>query len=178
MPARSIIKNRHQLRQAREALKGLPPKEREALHWNGIGPGDGYIGFWKTVKYYRQKIAGIEVALRNNKLSAETRQELKADLRYYAEQVLMIYGKVIGFEKAKLQSITLKGDPDNPLHMNLDMNLDLSVLSDEELDVLARILPKLGGASGPASAAQNLLLEGGRGAAPPPRKPRARRDRA
>jgi hypothetical protein len=81
MPAHSIIKNRHQLRQAREALKGLPPKEREALYWNGIGPGDGYIGFWKTVKYYRQKIAGIERELRNDKLSAETRRAGRHDLR-------------------------------------------------------------------------------------------------
>jgi hypothetical protein len=133
------------------------------------------------VKYYRQKIAGIERALRGDatdKLSAETRRELKADARYYAEQVVMIYGKVIGFEKPALKSITVKGDPDNPLHMNLDMDLDLSVLSDEELSVLARILPKLGGASGPASAAQNVVAQGLRGAAPSPGKPRTRRDRA
>jgi hypothetical protein len=142
-----------------------------------VGPGDGYIGFWKTVKYYRQKIAGIERALRDDKLSPMTRRELKADARYYAEQVTMIYGKVIGLEKAKLQSITLKGDPDNPLQMNLNMDLDLSVLSEEELAVLARILPKLGSASGPASAAQDVLPEGGRGEATSSRKPRARRDR-
>jgi hypothetical protein len=42
MPARSIVSNRNQMRQAREALKAVPLEQREELRRNGIGPGDSY----------------------------------------------------------------------------------------------------------------------------------------
>jgi hypothetical protein len=120
---------------------------------DGIGPGDAYVGFWKTVANYRRRLSQIVAMLKKENLPPETRRELKKDMRYYSEQVVMIYGKVIGFERPLLKSIQVKGDPDNPLNVNMD--LDLSGLSDEELVVLARILPKLGG----ASAAENSAVE-------------------
>jgi hypothetical protein len=45
--ARSEISNRNLMWQARQTLAALPQKERDALHYAGLGPGDGYIGMWK-----------------------------------------------------------------------------------------------------------------------------------
>jgi hypothetical protein len=95
------------------------------------------------VNHYRAKIAGYQSELRTGNLKPSKRQELQRDERYYAEQVVAIYGRLLGHEKPKLQAITLMGDPKNPLHMTHD----LSVLSDGELDALSRILPKLGGST-------------------------------
>jgi hypothetical protein len=72
-----------------------------------------------------------------------SRDELEKKQRYYTEQILGCYCTVMPYEKAKLQAITISGDPNKPLHMTHD----LSVLSDDELHVLARILPKLGGST-------------------------------
>jgi hypothetical protein len=55
------------------------------------------------------------------------------------------YGKLLPREKPKLNSIEVNDDPQNPVHMLID----LTVLPDEDLHALARILPKLGGATGP-----------------------------
>ena len=38
---------------ARAAMRALPPEQREDLHWNGIGPGDSYVGMWKLIEFYR-----------------------------------------------------------------------------------------------------------------------------
>jgi hypothetical protein len=59
MPARSIVSNRNQMRQAREVLKALPPKQREELRYQGIGPGDSYIGMWRMVNAYRFKLNAL-----------------------------------------------------------------------------------------------------------------------
>jgi hypothetical protein len=104
------------------------------------------------VNHYRAKIAGYQSELRTGNLKPSKRQELQRDERYYAEQVVAIYGRLLGHEKPKLQAITLMGDPKNPLHMTHD----LSVLSDGELDALSRILPKLGGST--ESLKMNRLL--------------------
>jgi hypothetical protein len=48
-------------------------------------------------------------------------------------------------EKPKLQSIEVNDNPQNPVHMQID----LTGLLDEDLQALARILPKLGGSNGP-----------------------------
>jgi hypothetical protein len=55
------------------------------------------------------------------------------------------YVKLLPHEKPKLNSIEVNDDPQNPVHMLID----LTVLPDEDLHALARILPKLGGATGP-----------------------------
>jgi hypothetical protein len=50
------------------------------------------------------------------------------------------YVKLLPHEKPKLNSIEVNDDPQNPVHMLID----LTVLPDEDLHALARILPKLG----------------------------------
>jgi hypothetical protein len=75
------------------------------------------------------KIAGFQAQLKGGDITPSKRQELEQAERYYAEQVVAIYGRLLGHEKPKLQAITLMGDPKNPLHMTHD----LSVLSDGEL---------------------------------------------
>jgi hypothetical protein len=47
------------MRQAREALKALPPEEREQLWYGGIGPGDSYIGMWRMVNAYRFRLNAL-----------------------------------------------------------------------------------------------------------------------
>jgi hypothetical protein len=71
------------------------------------------------------------------------RQELERNERYLTEQIVSIYVKLLPHEKPRLNSIDLKGDPQNPLQMQVD----LTGLSDGDLHALARILPKLGGAT-------------------------------
>jgi hypothetical protein len=94
--------NRDKLRKSREALKALDPEKREALYWNGIGPGDSYIGLWRAVNHYRAKIAGYQSELRTGNLKPSKRQELERAERYYAEQVVAIYGRLLGHEKPAL----------------------------------------------------------------------------
>ena len=47
MPRRkeTLFTNRKAMKQAREELRALPAEERDALVYDGIGPGDSYIGF-------------------------------------------------------------------------------------------------------------------------------------
>jgi hypothetical protein len=73
------------------------------------------------VNHYRAKIAGYQSELRTGNLKPSKRQELERAERYYAEQVVAIYGRLLGHEKPKLQAITLIGDPKNPLHMTHDL---------------------------------------------------------
>jgi hypothetical protein len=146
MPARSIVSNRNQMRKAREALGVLPPEQREDLRFHNIGPGDSYIGLWRIVNHYRHRLFGIQSSLaKHGQLTHRRQQELERDERYLTEQIVGIYVKLLPHEKPKLNSIDLKGDPQNPLHMQVD----LKGLPDEDLQALARILPKLGGAAGP-----------------------------
>jgi hypothetical protein len=97
------------------------------------------------------------------RMTPAQRREMEKNERYYAEEIKDMYGRVLGCEKPKLQSIEVRGDPRNPLNMSID----LSGLPDEDLNDLARILPKLGGAIGP-DAAPRLNAPSGSGRATPP----------
>jgi hypothetical protein len=145
MPFRSSVTNRKLMRQARKTLAALPPKERDALHWNGIGPGDSYIGMWRIVTQYRHRLREIQIGLSNPNIKPATKRDLEKDWRYLMEQIVKLYSTVLPYEKAKLSAITISGDPTNPMHVEHD----LSHLTDGELRALARILPKLGGVTGP-----------------------------
>jgi hypothetical protein len=48
------------MKQAREAIRALPTKERDKLTWNGIGPGDSYIGMWRMLNRYRYKLSIVQ----------------------------------------------------------------------------------------------------------------------
>lgn len=148
-----MYSNRALLKKAREELRGLPTKERNALFYDGIGPGDSYVGFWRMVNSYRHRVKSIQAILsideakpEKERMPPSKRRELEKNERYYSEEIKDIYGRVLGCEKPKLQSIMLQGDPSNPMQMEVS----LEGLSDEELKVLARILPKLGGATAAA----------------------------
>ena len=78
-------------------------------------------------------------------MTAIEERQLEKDIRYYCERITFIYGKLLVHEKPKLASVEFKGDQQNPVYHEVD----LKNLSDEDLNALARILPKLGGATGP-----------------------------
>ena len=147
MPARSIVSNRNQMRQAREALRALPPEQREELWYGGIGPGDSYIGMWRMVNACRFRLNAFKDQARADVPFVEERQ-LEKDIRYYSEQITTLYGKLLVHEKPKLASVEFKGDQQKPIYHEVD----LKNLSDEDLNALARILPKLGGATGPGGS--------------------------
>ena len=142
MPAHSIVSNRKQMRQAREAMRDLPPKQREELHYQGIGPGDSYIGMWRMVNAYRSKLNALFKDKARDDVTPVEERQLELDIRYYSEQITHLYSKLLVHEKPKLQAIEVKGDPQGPHYHEADLRR----LSREDLLALARILPKLGGA--------------------------------
>jgi len=147
MPARSMILNGNQMRKAREALKALPPEQREELHYQGIGPGDSYVGMWRMVNRYRYRLNSLDQEMRADMTTSKW-YELEKHARYYPEQITSLYGKLLVHEKPKLASVEFKGDQQKPIFQEVD----LRNLSNEDLDALARILPKLGGATGPGGS--------------------------
>src|SRR5215470_8028822 len=144
MPARSIISNRNKLRKAREALRALPAERREELRFNNIGPGDSYVGIWRVVNAYRRRFNDVEIALRQSGLSLAKEHDLRKEWRQLLEQIVGCYSTILPFEKAKLTTIKVSGDPMTP---PMYSKFDLSHLPDEDINALARILPKLGGAT-------------------------------
>jgi hypothetical protein len=54
-PTRSIVLNRNKMRKAREALKALPPEQREELRYQGIGPDDSYVGMWRIRRPFHDR---------------------------------------------------------------------------------------------------------------------------
>jgi hypothetical protein len=90
-------------------------------------------------------------------------RQLEKDIRYYSEQITSLYAKLLVHEKPKLASVEMKGDPQSPLYHEVD----LKNLSDEDLHALARILPKLGGASESTRPAENVVDAGARRNAAP-----------
>jgi hypothetical protein len=126
----------------------VPPKQREELRFNGIGPGDSYLGMWRMVNLYRRRLDQIVTRIshheRRGAFDAGELAKLERDERYYSEQITHLYSKLLVHEKPKVQAIEVKGDPASPLYHEAD----LKNLPDEDLDALARILPKLGGTTG------------------------------
>ena len=98
------------------------------------------------VNRYRYRLHYIEAALAKI-LSPDDpgRAILEKEERYYSEQIIALYSKLLPHEKPKLQSIEVRGDQQGSAYHEVD----LKNLSDEDLNALARILPKLGGATGP-----------------------------
>jgi hypothetical protein len=160
-----MILNRNQMRKARDSLKALPPEQREQLRYQGIGPGDSYIGMWRMVNCYRFRVNALCKAKTRADVTPIEERQLEKDIRYYCERITFIYGKLLVHEKPKLASIEFKGDQQNPVYQEVD----LKNLSNEELHALARILPKLGGASQsgePAAGARRDAPARGGGRAP------------
>ena len=81
MPARSMILNGNQMRKAREALKALPPEQREELHYQGIGPGDSYVGMWRMVNRYRYRLNSLDQEMRADMTTSKW-SELEKHARY------------------------------------------------------------------------------------------------
>jgi hypothetical protein len=131
------------MRKAREALKALPPEQREQLWYGGIGPGDSYIGMWRMVNAYRFRLNALFKDQTRADVPPVEERQLEKDIRYYSEQITSLYGKLLVHEKPKLASVEVKGDQQKPIYHEVD----LKNLSDDDLAALARILPKLGAAS-------------------------------
>jgi hypothetical protein len=110
------------------------------LRYKGIGPGDSFVGMWRMVNFYRYRLNILDQEMRTETTPSKS-CELEKDSRYYSEQITSIYGKLLIHEKPRLSSVEVKGDPQNPLHTNVD----LTGLPDEDIHALARIIPKLGG---------------------------------
>ena len=145
------------MRKAREALKALPPEQREELRFQDLGPGDAYIIMWRALNLHRKRISdGIRS---------------EADWRYHMERIVDCCTSLMPFEKVRLAPVKVSGDPNAP-HMY--SKVDLSHLPDEDIHALARILPKLGG--GTANGAQGDAAGHARGDAAPNRAEGARSD--
>jgi Group II intron, maturase-specific domain len=113
-------------------IKSRHPSANSASAYAGIGPGDSYIGLWRMLNHYRHRLHGIQVQMgKPHRPTVEA--SLQADERYYSEEIVGIYIKLLSYEKPKLKSIEFKCDPNNPLHMQVD----LKVLSDADLQALA-----------------------------------------
>jgi hypothetical protein len=121
----------------------LAPEQRKGLHYNGIGPGDSYVGTWVLLNFYRRKLTDTLKALTNEKTTPEVRREHLETQRWCLDHIEGLYKMLLPHEKARLQSITLTGDPSSPVYHEVD----LKGLPTEDLKALARILPKLGGAA-------------------------------
>ena len=64
--------------------------------------------------------------------------------RYLLDKIADLYTKVLPYERARLAAFRIAGDSDAPIHVKHD----LSKLTDGELTFLAKIIPKLAGATG------------------------------
>jgi hypothetical protein len=83
--------------------------KREELRWNGIGPGDAYVGIWRIVNAYRRKAHEVQIGLSRPNIMPATKHELEKERRYLMEQIIDIYSTILPFEKAKLAAVTLTG---------------------------------------------------------------------
>jgi hypothetical protein len=118
---------------------------------------------WRMVNRYRYRLHYIEAALAKI-LSPDDpgRAILEKEERYYSEQIIALYSKLLPHEKPKLQSIEVRGDQQGPVYHKVD----LDILSDQDLHALARILPKLGGASQSGEPVAGAVYAGARRNAP------------
>ena len=124
----------------------LTPEERAGLYYNGLGPGDSYVGIWLLLNLYRRKLVKVQELLTKHddwSRTAGSTMTYGEQEQLYLDRIQEIYKTLLPHEKAKLQSITHFGDPARPVYHEVD----LKGLPTEDLKALARILPKLGGAA-------------------------------
>ena len=56
---KGLISNRKQLKIARDAIKAIPPEQRNELRMGGLGPGDSYIVMWRALNLYRRRLTKV-----------------------------------------------------------------------------------------------------------------------
>jgi hypothetical protein len=91
-------------------MRALPPEQRDELRYAGIGPGDSYVGIWRMVNAYLAKLSDVMNGLSHDNITPARSRELEEEWRYLCEQVVNIYAKILPFEKAKLNAVTVSGD--------------------------------------------------------------------
>jgi hypothetical protein len=124
---------RNKIAAAHKELAALTPEQRKGLHYNGIGPGDSYVGTWVLLNFYRRKLTHTLKALTNEKTSPAARLEHNEIQRWCLDHIEGLYKMLLPHEKARLQSITLTGDPSTPVYHEVD----LKGLPTEDLKALA-----------------------------------------
>ena len=66
------------------------------------------------VNVYRRRFNDVEIALRQPGLSPAKEQDLRKEWRQLLEQIVGCYSTILPFEKAKLTTIKVSGDPNAP----------------------------------------------------------------
>jgi hypothetical protein len=109
--------------------------DRERYEAAGLGPGDAYRGLWGILHDYREEML-------------KTRSEKRRD--YLMAQVATTLYRILPFERPRLQTVKLQGDPDAPI-MDPDQLAETmaKTLTLDELELLDKVALKL--VTGPAA---------------------------
>lgn len=133
--------------------------EARAIAVDPDGPGHAYEGLWWLARQYRAQLqVEAERGIPDLDRLVAAQERLGRTLR-----------ELVQYERPKLKSVTLKGDPENPLRVKAD----LTVLTDAELDLLEKLCLKAGAGHTGGSGRDTADPNPGR-AIPAPRAGRAR----
>jgi hypothetical protein len=131
--------------------------ERKRYEDNGLGPGDSYRGMWK---YLHDCLDELKKA----------RSEERRD--YFRREYATTLFRILPFERPRLQTIKLQGDPDRPV-MNQEQMAEVvaKLLTQEEIAILDKVALKLVTHAGGGTAfdtAGNLIggIDASRGGRP------------
>ena len=103
-------------------------KDRELWEQAGIGPGDAYLALWSHA---------IEVR------NTWQRQKEEEGKRYYSMRYADILGKLLPYERPRLQVVKVKTDADTVREPEEMANARAKALTPEELELLDKVALKL-----------------------------------
>jgi hypothetical protein len=108
--------------------------ERKRYEDNGLGPGDAYRGLWN---YLHDSLDELKKA----------RSEERRD--YFRREYATTLYRILPFERPRLQTVKLQGDPDRPVLSTEQMADTISkLLTQDEIAILDKVAIKLVTASG------------------------------
>jgi hypothetical protein len=113
---------------AKEAFRKLK-QDRERYEQAGLGPGDAYRGMWA---YLHDSLAALRQA--------------KTDERrdYFRHEYATTLYRILPFERPRLQTVKLQGDPDAPVLDPEQMAETIAkMLTQDEIAILDRVAIKL-----------------------------------
>jgi hypothetical protein len=133
---------------AKEAFRKLK-QDRERYEQAGLGPGDAYRGMWA---YLHDSLAALRQA------KTEERRD------YFRREYATTLYRLLPFERPRLQTVKLQGDPDRPV-MNQEQMAEVvaKMLTQEEIAILDKV------AAGHAIIGAEASRRGGT-EPPPPRR--------
>jgi hypothetical protein len=143
--------------------------DRERYERAGLGPGEAYRGLWRHLHDVLDDMKAAKAA--NDEPSR----------RWFSKEYSQTLFRILPYERPRLQTVQLQGDPDRPV-MNQEQMAEViaKMLTQEEIAILDRVAIKLvthAGGGTTFDTAGNLI--GGIGASrrgrPEPGQPRRRK---